>query len=118
METTSPGTVFYVFYALHMVGILAIAHGFFSQMSKPVKGIHSTMLYGVLAQVVTGFAMAGANKGEEISSSWVSMKLSVAAVALVIAFIGRRATGNTTKYWAAVGGLTLLNIVLALVVGK
>ena len=58
-----------------MVGILVIAHGFFSQMSKPVKGINSTMLYGVLAQVVTGFAMTRANKGEEISSSWVSMKL-------------------------------------------
>ena len=118
MESTSHGTVFYVFYALHMVGILAIAHGFFSQMSKSVKGIHPTMLYGVLAQVVTGFAMAGANKGEEISSSWVSMKLAVAVVALVVAFLGRRATGNTTKYWAAVGGLTLLNLVLALAVGK
>jgi hypothetical protein len=118
MESTSPGTVFYVFYALHMVGILAIAHGFFSQIKKPVKGIHSTMLYGVLAQVVTGFAMAGVNQGEELNSSLISIKLSVAVVALVVAFLGRRASGNTTKYWAAVGGLTLLNIVLALVVGK
>jgi hypothetical protein len=46
------------------------------------------------------------------------MKLSVAVVALVVALIGRRASGNTTKYWAAVGGLTLLNLVLALAVGK
>jgi hypothetical protein len=81
-------------------------------MSKTVEGIHSTMLYGVVAQVVTGFAMAGANKGEEISSHWVAMKLSVAVVAL----LGRRASGNTTKYWAAVCGLTLLNIVHALAV--
>jgi len=71
-----------------------------------------------LAQVVTGFGMAGVNEGDELNSSLIAIKLSVAVVALVVALLGRRASGNTTKHWAAVGGLTLLNIVLALVVGK
>jgi len=57
-------------------------------------------------------------KGEELNSPLIAMKLSVAVVALIVAFLGRRASGNTTKYWAAVGALTLLNLVLALVVGK
>ena len=48
----------------------------------------------------------------------VSIKLAVAVVAFVFVFLGHRATGNTTKRWAVVGGLTLLTIVLALAVGK
>lgn len=86
-------------------------------MSKSVKGIHVTMFYGVLAQVVTSIAMAEANKGEAIDPNWVSSKLSVAVGVLVVAFLGLRVTGNTTKNWVGMGGLNLLNL-FALVVEK
>lgn len=107
--------VFYIAYGIHMLGILALLHGFFSQMSKETKGIHVTMIYGALIQLVTGVVMytAESTSDEPINSTWLAIKFSVAAIILVVALLGKRATGDTKKYWLIVGVLTIFNLIFA-----
>lgn len=107
--------VFYIAYGIHMLGIAALLHGFFSQMSKEAKGIHVTMIYGALIQLVTGLVMymAEANSDEPINSTWLAIKFSVAALILVVALIGKKASGDKKKYWLIVGVLTMFNLVFA-----
>lgn len=106
--------VFYAAYGIHMLGIAALLHGFFSQMSKDTKGIHVTMIYGALTQLVTGVIMfASASDEDPINSTWVAVKFSVAAAILVVSLLGKKTKGATKNYWLIVGVLTMFNLVFA-----
>ena len=113
--TVDSNVIFYIAYGIHMLGIAALLHGFFSQMSKETKGIHVTMIYGALAQLVTGIVMYSAKSSgdEPINSTWLAVKFLVAAIILVVALLGKKATGDTKKYWLIVGVLTTFNLVFA-----
>ena len=73
------------------------------------------MIYGAIAQLVTGIVMyaAKSNSDEPINATWVAIKFAVAAIILVVALLGKRATGDTKKYWLIVGVLTAFNLVFA-----
>lgn len=107
--------LFYVIFAVHMGGILALLHGFFSQMSKEVKGIHTTQFYGAIIQVVTGpLLLMTAASDDKFNSAWVGIKFAVALALLVTVVLGKRATGDTKKFWLIAGILTITNLIVAL----
>ncbi len=107
--------LFYVVFAVHMGGILALLHGFFSQMSKETKGIHATQFYGAIVQVVTGpLLLATASADDKFLSAWVGIKFSVALALLVTVVLGKRASGDTKKYWLIAGILTITNLIVAM----
>ena len=110
--------VFNIAYGIHMLGILALLHGFFIQMSKENKGIHVTMIYGAITQLVTGIVMSAAKSGSDqpVNSTWLAVKFLVAAIILVVALLGKKATGDTKKYWLIVGVLTGFNLLFAFAV--
>ncbi len=108
---------FWIVFAIHMAGIAALLHGFFSQMSKETKGIHVTQLYGAIVQVVTGPIMVAVHKsdsGEAFSSGWVGVKFLIALALLAVVLLGRNVKGDTKKLWLASGVLTVANLIIAL----
>ncbi len=117
--------IFYeVLVVVHLIGIAAIAHGFFSQMRSATKGITVTMLHGASTQLLTGVLMVGLREsgkvtGEhDLNMSIVGLKLLVVLVILGACVVGKRAQGDARKYWATVGALTLVNIVFAMFVNS
>jgi len=109
---------FWIVFAIHMAGIAALLHGFFSQMSKEVKGIHVTQLYGAIIQVVTGpimVALHKSNSGEAFNSGWVGVKFLIALTLLAVVLVGRNVKGDSKKFWLASGVLTIANLVIAFI---
>ena len=109
--------IFWLVFAVHMGGIAALLHGFFSQMSKETKGIHATQFYGALVQVVTGPIMVAihkSNTGEAFNSGWVAIKFLIAITLFAVAYVGRNAKGDTKKYWLTAGVLTIANLLIAM----
>lgn len=103
---------------LHMVGIVAIAYGFFKELSAGTRGINVAMLHGASTQVLTGILMVGLRESgmiageEDLNMTKIGIKLLVAIAVLVACVIGKRAS-NAKPYWAAIGALTLTNIIIA-----
>ena len=106
---------------LHLIGLSSLLGGFLIQMSSTTKGINMAMFHGALTQLVTGLGLAGILSadlldGETVNHTKIGIKLGVALAVLVVVLIGRKATGDAKSMWAAVGGLTLLNVVIAVFV--
>lgn len=113
--------VFNLLVVLHFVGLSSLLGGFLIQMSSTTKGINMAMFHGALTQLVTGLGLAGILSAELLADETVNhtkigIKLGVSLAVLVVVLIGRKATGDAKSMWAAVGGLTLLNVVVAVFV--
>ena len=110
--------VYNLLVVLHFVGLSSLLGGFLVQMSSTTKGINMAMFHGALTQLVTGLGLAGILSAELLADQTVNhtkigIKLGIALAVLVVVLIGRKATGDAKSMWAAVGGLTLLNVVIA-----
>lgn len=106
---------------LHFVGLASLLGGFLVQMSSPTKGINPAMFHGALTQLVTGVILAGILSAglledEVVDHTKIGIKLGVTLAVLVVVLIGRKATTDAKSMWATVGGLTMLNIVIAVFV--
>ena len=77
---------------LHFVGLASLLGGVIVQAKSSDKGVNPAMLHGALTQPV---------------------KLVVVLIITVLAFVGRKKPMPQTGMWAAIGALTLLNVVLA-----
>lgn len=108
--------VFDALVAIHIVGALAIAWGFFSQLRGSSRGINAAMLHGASTQLATGVIMVGlADTGgvdESFAMGTITVKLLVALLMLAACVKGRRATGETSRWWMAVGVLWVVNVAL------
>ena len=104
---------------LHFIGLASLIGGFLVQMRSAEKGINPAMWHGALTQVVTGVLLVGiASAGllgedETVNHQKVGVKLVIALVVAVIAFVGRRRSGAQTALWAAAGGLSIANVIIA-----
>lgn len=113
--------VWNVIVVLHFVGLASLLGGFLVQMSSAEKGVNPAMLHGALTQLVTGILMlglleSGAYGGGDVDSSlrWkLTVKLVITLIVTILAFVGRRRGGRQTGIWGAIGGLTLVNVVIA-----
>ncbi len=113
--------VFHLIVVLHFVGLAALLGGFLSQITSADKGVNRLMFDGALTQLVTGLIMVGMMSsgilGEEekaeVDNTKIAIKLVVVLVITVLAFIGRKKTPPQVPLWAAIGALTLVNIVVA-----
>ena len=107
---------------LHMVGIVGIFAGYFIELHKGTRGINPGMLHGASLQVATGLilvdlrAMKLVTDEDPLNYSIVFVKFAIAVGILALCVMGRRVEGDKTKWWAGVGALTLINVVLATMV--
>lgn len=107
---------------LHFVGLALLLGAFLVQVRDPQKTVTRWMWDGALTQLVTGVLMVGivsmgALEGQTPNNPMVGVKLVIAAVIAVIAFIGKKKPAPQVGLWAAIGALTLLNMLIAVFVG-
>jgi hypothetical protein len=102
---------------LHIVGAAMIVGIWIGQMKKPT--VHPRQFDGAMLQLLTGVALMGLIPALDMDANYAKLgiKLVIAVVVGVLAFIGRRkykAGQNVSPGLAhAVGGLALLNIAIA-----
>ena len=113
--------LFEVLVVLHFIGLAALLGGFLVQMSTSPRVVNSAMLHGSLTQLVTGLAMVGMVEGglledEELNMTKITIKLVILLVITGLVWANRRKESISTGLWAAIGGLTIANIVIAVFV--
>ena len=102
---------------LHIVGAAMIVGIWIGNMKKPT--VHPRQFDGAALQVITGVIMMGLIPAMDLDANYVKLgiKLVIALVVLVLAFIGRRKykAGEPISAGLAhsVGGLALLNVAIA-----
>ena len=103
-----------------MIGILGIFAGYFIELFRGTKSINPGMLHGASLQVATGLIMVDLramnlvpSHTDPLNYSIVFVKFAISVGILSLCVMGRRATGPKTKWWAGVGVLTLINVVIA-----
>jgi hypothetical protein len=108
-----------VLLVLHFVGLAAIIGGVAVQYGKSRVGkprVLPTIMHGAWTQLVTGIALVGVIQGahlDEINNTKIAVKLGVLIVITVIAFVNRKKSSVASWVVPTIGGLTLLNIILA-----
>ena len=112
--------VYQILVALHIVGVVAIGWGFFSQISKEKKEINPGILHGASLQFLTGVLMVGLREADKIPGEdplnmmIIGAKLAVVIGMLVVASLGKRTKGDVKPFWLTAGILWVVNIALAM----
>lgn len=110
--------VYTLLVVLHVVGIVAIAYGFFKELHHKSFGVNVAMLHGASTQFLTGVLMVGLRESgivedeDALNMSKIGVKLLISVVIIAAYSIGKRKS-EQKLYWALIGGLTLTNIVIA-----
>ncbi|WP_406453851.1 hypothetical protein OG782_23105 [Streptomyces sp. NBC_00876] len=107
-----------VFVALHIIGIAALLGGFLTQMKAMGAGTARFvpgMLHGALTMLVTGIALVGLNQADDhpVNNVKIAIKLLILVVILGIVYVKRDEEKVDKGLFAAVGGLTVVNIFIA-----
>ncbi|WP_336920795.1 hypothetical protein [Aquipuribacter sp. SD81] len=104
-----------VLVVLHLVGMAGVVGGWLATVRHP--RIAPIMWHGALTALVTGILLVGlsypAFDGENIDNAKISVKLVVALVVAVLAVVNRRRETVPAGVFHLVGGLALLNVVVA-----
>lgn len=100
---------------LHFVGLASLLGGFLVQIKPPQKTVNAAMLHGVLTQLVTGLALVGLWEASDsdVDHTKVGVKLGITLVVAVLVFVFRKRESISVPVWAAIGGLTVANIAVA-----
>ncbi|MFD0025005.1 hypothetical protein [Streptomyces sp. NPDC058382] len=107
-----------VFVALHIIGIAALLGGFLTQMKAMGAGTARFvpgMLHGALTMLVTGIALVGLDQADDhpVNNVKIGIKLLILVVILGIVYVKRDEEKAEKGLFAAVGGLTVVNIFIA-----
>lgn len=102
---------------LHFIGLASLVGGFLVQMRSKPRRVNPAMFHGALTQLVTGFALVGMIGAElvdrDIDYNKITVKLIITLVITVLVFMHRKKESVTNGIWGAIGGLAILNIVIA-----
>lgn len=104
-----------LFLVLHLLGMASIVGGFLVQAKAERKRVQPAMLHGALTALVTGIVLTGLREmgDAEVNHVKIGVKLLVVLVVTALAWRRRRAEQISTGEWGAIGGLTILNVVVA-----
>ncbi|MEE4490914.1 MULTISPECIES: hypothetical protein [unclassified Streptomyces] len=107
-----------VFVALHIIGIASLLGGFLTQMKAMSAGTARfvpAMLHGALTMLVTGIALVGLDQADDhpVNNVKIGIKLLILVVILGLVYVKRDEEKVDKGLFAAVGGLTIVNIFIA-----
>ncbi|MBW5254270.1 MULTISPECIES: hypothetical protein [Streptomyces] len=107
-----------VFVALHIIGIASLLGGFLTQMKAMGAGTARfvpAMLHGALTMLVTGVALVGLDQADDhpVNNVKIGIKLLILVVILALVYVKRDEEKVDKGLFAAVGGLTIVNIFIA-----
>lgn len=108
-----------VLLVLHFIGLAAILGGVLSQIRSIRSGgavVTSGIMHGGWLQLVTGLGLVGvveAGDLAELDNIKIGVKLLVMIAVVVLAFINRKKDAVPSAVLGVIGGLTVLNIIVA-----
>lgn len=107
---------------LHIIGFAGIIAGVLMQLPAVKQGtakINGAILHSSLLMLVTGLGLVGMayarGLGEFVDNGKIGVKSAVLVVILVLAIIGKRKGSASSGLLGAIGGLAVLNVILAVV---
>ena len=112
-----------IFLLLHVLGFLGILGTLLSQIPKNPKRILGGALHSALLSLVSGIALIGIRTSLHASdaATWdesnhmkVGIKFLILVVILVLGYKSVKKPAVSTKIWAAMVGLALINLFIAL----
>ena len=100
---------------LHFIGLASLLGGFLVQIKTSPRVVNNAMVHGIITQLVTGVLLVGLAEADDapVDHAKIGVKLTVAVVVAVLVFANRKRDVLTTAAWGLIGGLTTLNIVIA-----
>jgi len=100
---------------LHFIGLASLLGGFLVQITSQPRVVNNAMLHGVLTQLVTGLLLVGVLESEdvEVDQAKVGVKLVVLLVIGALVLLNRGKDAISAAVWGLIGGLTVLNVVIA-----
>jgi len=109
-----------VILALHIIGIVALLGGVLFQIGSMRRGearILPAMMHGAWTMLVTGVLLVGLQYplGHEVNNVKITVKLAVLIAIIIIALVNRKKEQVAGWVLPTIGGLTVLNILLATV---
>lgn len=116
METT-----YKIFLVLHFIGLAGLLGGLLTQISNKPKKLQPFVLHSAWLMIIAGIAMVGLNQAmhaddatvELLDHVTVAIKSTVIAVILTLGYMNIKKTELSTKIWAVMTGLAVVNIVAA-----
>ena len=112
-----------IFVVLHFVGLASLLGGFLVQMKSLRTGtakIIPAMVHGAWTMLITGLVLVGLHEwlgpmteGHELNNMKVGVKSIVVTLIVFLVMQNRKKDSVKTGLFGAIGGLTLLNVVLA-----
>jgi uncharacterized membrane protein HdeD (DUF308 family) len=111
--------VYNILLFLHFIGMAMLIGGFLAQMRAVPRQVTQWMRDGALTQLLTGIALAGLSGSgigtdENFSPAAVGTKLLIALIVAVACIMGMRQPADKHQpWWAAAGGLAIMNVVVA-----
>ncbi|MGO2111343.1 MAG: hypothetical protein ACTH31_06995 [Pseudoclavibacter sp.] len=107
-----------IFLILHIIGIASLLGSFIVQVKDITKGkgkVLAGMFHGALTMLVSGLVLVGAAEmgSGDVNHIKIGVKLLVLIAVLVLVLVYRKK--ESVPSWAlwAIGGMTTLNVVLA-----
>lgn len=100
---------------LHLLGMAALFGGAFVQVQDRVKVVNASMLYGAIAQVVTGILLVGVLEGrdEPVDHAKIAAKLAVALVIGLLCWANRSKSKVPDGVFFGIVVLTIVNVCVA-----
>ena len=116
METT-----YKIFLVLHFIGLAGLLGGLLAQISNKPKKLQPFVLHSAWLMIIAGIAMVGLNQAmhaddatvELLDHVTVAIKSTVIAVILTLGYMNIKKPELSTKIWAVMTGLAVVNIVAA-----
>ena len=116
METT-----YKIFLVLHFIGLAGLLGGLLAQISNKPKKLQPFVLHSAWLMIIAGIAMVGLNQAmhaddatvELLDHVTVAIKSTVIAVILTLGYMNIKKTELSTKIWAVMTSLAVVNIVAA-----
>lgn len=101
----------------HFIGLASLVGGFLVQMRVKPRKVNPAMFHGALTQLVTGLALVGMVGADLVDKSVdyniITVKLLITLVVTFLVIKNRKKDSVTNGLWGAIGGLSILNIVIA-----
>ena len=109
-----------VILALHIIGVVALLGGVLYQIKPMREGkarVLPAMMHGAWTMLITGVLLVGLQYplGNEVNNTKITVKLAVLIAIIVIALVNRKREVVAGWVLPTIGGLTVVNILLATV---
>lgn len=100
---------------LHLLGFASLLGGFLAQVRAQQRRVVPAMVHGALTQLVTGIALVGVLQSQDIAvdDAKFGVKLVVLLVIAGLLWVHRARPQVSEGVYYAVGGLTILNVGIA-----